>query len=518
MRLTALSAALLASLAGITFAKEPLPLPTNQVSVELAAPPLDGTVSIGVYDAAGKCIRVLFKNTASDAIPSALNGFLVVWDGLTADGTAVPKGSYEIRGVTVGDVTVEGEAYHFNDWINPEKPAISPTSMQFVRWLENGDLVVFQKLANGLNQLARYSLKGALQWSTSTRMTPVDLAINGGKICLASADFLQQFDLEKGGISSPNKSLANITALASNSTELFGVVGSKLARFDPNNLEPALLADLPPGTKLLATRGDLILVSDGTSVFRKSSDHFEKIPLPELETITHLAIGKDNHFWLTAKGTTLTEFDSNGQPLRTLEAGGEDAFLTFDVNTADNQIALVSTKQDRQRFRTLEWTQTPTADLSLWKTTLQKDSQPSGEFGIDPITLKPVANGKLPADKSQAMALIDNPLIPGEKASLRVTCNSIGNEIWLTTNEGLPLILIAPDLTSNRMALTRGKRPGTLRLHAAVPGAVAEFSLSGLQNMMQFTSEKITWPPGPRQTADEKNVPSTEPAPTPEAN
>ncbi len=519
MKLTAFSAALLlAGLTGLTFASEPLPLPTNQISVELAAPPLDGTVSIGVFDASNKCIRVLSKSADSESIPSALNGFLVVWDGLTSDGTVAPKGDYEIRGVTVGDVTVQGEAYHFNDWINPDKPAISPTSMQLVRLLENGEFVVFQKLANGLNQLARYSAKGELQWSTATRMTSVDLAINGIKICLASADYLQQFDLEKGAVSEPNKSLPNIVALASNSTDLLGIVGNKLVRFDPNTLEPSALADLPPGTKLLTSRGDVILVSDGANVFRKSADHFEKIPLPTLDTITRLTLGKDSHFWLTTQGASLTEFDAQGQPLRSLEPEGEDTFLTFDVNAADNQIALVSSRQDRQRFRILQWTDTPTAALSLWKTNLQKDSQPSFDFGVDLNTLKPVASGKLPSDKTLVIALIDNPLTPGEKSSLRVTCNSIGNELWLTTNEGLPLILIAPDLTSNRIALIRGKRSGSLRLYAAVPGAVAEFSLSGLQSMMQFTSEKITWPPGPRQAADEQNVPSNEPAPTPETH
>ncbi|MEO7932400.1 MAG: hypothetical protein ABIT76_04485 [Chthoniobacterales bacterium] len=521
MKLTAplaLSAALfLATLVNI-FATEPLPLPTNQVSVELAAPPLDGTVSIGVFDASNKCIRVLSKSADSDSIPSALNGFLVVWDGQTADGTTAAKGTYEIRGVTVGDVSVQGEAYHFNDWINPDKPAISPTSTQFVRVLENGDFVVFQKLANGLNQLARYSAKGELQWSTATRMQPVDLVINGLKVCLASANYLQQFDLEKGAVSEPNKSLANIAAVASNSTGLLGIVDGKLVRFDPATLEPTPLADLPTGTKLLTSRGDIVLVSDGTSVFQKTGDHFDKIPLPALDSITHLTLGRDSHFWLTTQGASLTEFDLQGQPLRSLEPEGEDTFLTFDVNAADNQIALVSSKLDRQRFRILQWTDKPTADLSLWKTNLQKDSQPSRDFGIDLNILKPVASGKLPSEKTPAIALVDNPLTPGEKASLRVTCNSIGNELWLTTADGLPLILIAPELTSNRIALVRGKRAGSLRLYAAVPGAVAEFSLSGLQNMMQFTSEKITWPPGPRQAADESNVPSNDPAPTPETN
>ena len=75
-------------------ALEPLPAPKNQISVELAPPPLEGTVSIGVFDSAGKCIRVLAKGVDQESIPSALNGFQIIWDGKNEAGGIAVNGDY----------------------------------------------------------------------------------------------------------------------------------------------------------------------------------------------------------------------------------------------------------------------------------------------------------------------------------------------------------------------------------------------------------------------------------------
>ena len=514
--LTCGAAVLLTSIAQLTFALEPLPLPRNQISVELASPPLDGTVSIGVFNATNQCVRVLFKSEDQEKIPAALNGFSIVWDGKTDSGKSAIQGQYEIRGVTVGDVRVEGEAYHFNDWIDPEKPDFSPISTQFVRWIpgkSDGSFIAFQTLANGFNQLARYDAKGQRQWSATTRFQPIDLTIANGKICLASADYLQQFDLEKGTLSEPNKSLANIRSLASNSDEIFAAVNNQLVRLDRANLEPTKIADLPPQISMLVASEKTFLASDGTNIFQLTNGTFEKLNLPPMK-IQNLARGKAGAFWVIADNT-LTEFNFSGEPQRYLEREGEDAFLTFDVTGDDSGIAIVSTRADRQRFRTLRWTETPTKELSLWKTLLQKDTQPSTDFGIDSATTKLVPKGALPPERSLSVALVENPLTPGQKASLRVRSNSIENQLWLTTDDGLPLVLIA-DSPATRMALVRGRKSGSLTFYAAVPGSVAEFSIDGLQNMMQFSSDKIQWPPGPRQAPDESNIPNNAPAPAPE--
>lgn len=513
MNFQAFSAALLvAGLAHSTFAREPLPPPTDQVSVELAPPPLDGTVSIGVFDSTGKCIRVLYKSADSDSIPSALNGFLITWDGKTDAGTSAAKGEYEIRGVTVGDVTAEGEAYHFNDWINSDEPAFSPTSTKLVKLFDNGDFLVFQSLFSEANQLALHNSEGLLQWNKVTKLPLVDLVIFGRNAYLASTNRLQKFGIAQEASDASKEIPEKLIALAPSPTGLLGVVQNKLVLFNPSTLDATPISNLPPAIKMLAARGNTTLASDGMSVFRQNGDHFEKINLPTTDPITHLAIGRESAFWITTSAATLTEFDFEGNALRSLEPEGEDIFLTFDVNATDNQIALVSSKGDRQRFRILQLTDSPDSDVSLWKTTLQKDSQPCVEFGIDPATSQLIAHGDLPKEKSFLISLVENPLTPGNKATIRLTFASLDHGLWLTANNGLPLIPIASDLSSQRMALIRGKKTDSLHFYANIGGAVAEFSIGGLSNMMQFTSEKIQWPPGPRQSADETNVPNTEPA------
>ena len=517
MRLPVLGAALfLGSLLSFTFAEETSPRPAGGVSVQLAAPPLDGTVSIGVFDAEGKCIRVLFKGAEADAIPAALNGFLVQWDGKTAEGTMATKGDYEIRGVTVGEVSIEGEAYHFNDWVDAEKPESSPDSTQLVRLLDGGGFVAAQsrteeKKTTGVGVFS-YSPEGELKWTYAAGKA-LDLLVAGTSTYVAAADSL--IKVESGKLTKQKEAL-QLTALASAQNRLLGVLNNELVSVDHSTLESTPSNPLPPGTTLLAARGTTVLVSDGASVFKQADDRFEKINLPPLGKITRMAMGKESGFWLLAAGEILTQFDFEGQPLRSLEKEGEDEFLTFDVNADDTKIALVSRKGDRERFRVLQFVDSPSAEVSLWKTLLQKDSQPSDAFGLDPTARELVPRGELPTEKVFTIPLVENPLTPEKKNTLRLTTASLSDGLWLTTNDGLPLVSIASDLSSRRMVVVRGKKPDSLRFYAGIRGSVAEFSLGGLQNMMEFTSEKIQWPPGPAQAADEVNVPSDEPAETPE--
>src|SRR6476646_12108226 len=81
-------------------------------------PPIEGVISLGVYDNKGKLVRVLKKAAAIDSFKSGLNGLYVDWDRNDAHGKKVPGNKFFARGVLVGDVKIEGIAFHLNDWIH----------------------------------------------------------------------------------------------------------------------------------------------------------------------------------------------------------------------------------------------------------------------------------------------------------------------------------------------------------------------------------------------------------------
>src|SRR5260221_3379454 len=82
-------------------------------------PPEEGVISLGVYDAGGKLVRVLKRAAEIDSFKSGLNGLFIDWDGKDSNGDPAPAGKYSARGVLVGDVNVSGQASHLNDWVDP---------------------------------------------------------------------------------------------------------------------------------------------------------------------------------------------------------------------------------------------------------------------------------------------------------------------------------------------------------------------------------------------------------------
>jgi hypothetical protein len=84
-------------------------------------PPLEGTISLGIYDAAGKLVRVLHREDTVNDFTEGHDALETNWDGTGDDGHPLPPGRYHARGYLVGDdVKVEGVDSYFNDWITDE--------------------------------------------------------------------------------------------------------------------------------------------------------------------------------------------------------------------------------------------------------------------------------------------------------------------------------------------------------------------------------------------------------------
>ena len=108
-------------LAGVCLAQEsPSPTATpapRSIRVSFAPPPLDGTISLGVYDAKGKLVRVLFREADINEFDIGSDSLSTTWDGKDDVGENVPPGKYSAHGFVVGDLKIEGVGFFFNDWI-----------------------------------------------------------------------------------------------------------------------------------------------------------------------------------------------------------------------------------------------------------------------------------------------------------------------------------------------------------------------------------------------------------------
>ena len=125
----------------LAFAQEPTPPESKGLSVRITflPPPLEGTLSVGVYDRSGKLIRVLHQEASAKDLTSTLNGLVTFWDGKDDHGIQVPAGKYRVRGLATSEGEVVGEAFHGNDWVSSED---SPRPVRFLSLALEGKSLV----------------------------------------------------------------------------------------------------------------------------------------------------------------------------------------------------------------------------------------------------------------------------------------------------------------------------------------------------------------------------------------
>jgi hypothetical protein len=85
----------------------PSPSPTRGVRISFVPPPLEGTISLGIYDRDGKLVRVLHQEAGFDEFTVEADGLETKWDGRNDDGENLPAGKYRARGYAIGRVQVE---------------------------------------------------------------------------------------------------------------------------------------------------------------------------------------------------------------------------------------------------------------------------------------------------------------------------------------------------------------------------------------------------------------------------
>src|SRR5436190_15623175 len=120
---------LLLSLAVVTRGQEsstPTPSPSKRtVRISFLPPPLDGTISLGIYDAKGKLVRTLYREADINEFNIGTDALTTTWDGKNNEGENVPAGKYSAHAFAVGDLGIKSLGFFFNDFVaNAESPRI----------------------------------------------------------------------------------------------------------------------------------------------------------------------------------------------------------------------------------------------------------------------------------------------------------------------------------------------------------------------------------------------------------
>src|SRR5438445_361365 len=90
-----------------TLEQTPSAPPTRTVRLSFVPPPLEGTISLGIYDGSGKLVRVLHQEAELNDFTIGADALVTQWDGKNDDGANLPAGKYHARGYLVAHLTVE---------------------------------------------------------------------------------------------------------------------------------------------------------------------------------------------------------------------------------------------------------------------------------------------------------------------------------------------------------------------------------------------------------------------------
>jgi len=133
----------------------------GSVRISFLPPPLDGSISLGIYDTKGKLVRILHREADLDAFEIGSDALSTAWDGKNDAGENMPLGKYHARGYVVGDLKVEGVGYFFNDWVTDED---SPHIKKIEDIAREGEqsLLLLATLAGGDRAIISTNLEGQI--------------------------------------------------------------------------------------------------------------------------------------------------------------------------------------------------------------------------------------------------------------------------------------------------------------------------------------------------------------------
>ena len=81
--------------------------PARNVRISFVPPPLEGSISLGVYNKAGKLVRILHAEANLSEFTIGADALVTQWDGKNDDAEDLPTGKYRARGYLVGPLKVQ---------------------------------------------------------------------------------------------------------------------------------------------------------------------------------------------------------------------------------------------------------------------------------------------------------------------------------------------------------------------------------------------------------------------------
>lgn len=112
----------------------PSSTPDRSIRISFVPPPLEGKISLGVYDQSGRLVRVLHQEADFDEFTVGADALTTKWDGKDDDEHDLPAGKYSAHGFLVAPMKIGAET------ANDTSSAVGSTHVKLVaNPLENNE-------------------------------------------------------------------------------------------------------------------------------------------------------------------------------------------------------------------------------------------------------------------------------------------------------------------------------------------------------------------------------------------
>lgn len=485
----------------------PPPADAKTVRIQFVPPPMSGTISLGVYDEAGKLVRTLHREAGTSEFAVGLNGLITDWDGETDAGEPAKPGVYRARGIVAGDLSIEGEAFHGNDWIADD------TSPRIRRILNlhargNGSLVLLAENADGAPALVLCNEAGEIVWNQRLpeKVDAHLFAANGEAEFLVTGDRIARLSIPSSEVATWEA--PGVTRLAADDDTLLTLEKGSLTFRNARSGERRSQEPSDGDIDALAVRGEAVVAVRSGRIVLRDKGAWRELPLDSLEKATDVSISPGGTLWVvdrTGATTELKEYALDGAFLRRLgTAPGDPTPVAASSAGEGSLLFLLEKAKGIHRVRALKLVRTrklegPGAEaVSTWQVLFSRAILESET----PEQALPHLDGFV---RTAAVEVTPraNPLTPEKTDPIEVQVGLADGISVLALTDGLPLRTVAATPGLKWAVLGKREDAKGISILQSDGTVIEEYVCGRLGNLMSFDCGTFEFPePPPTQGSE----------------
>jgi hypothetical protein len=454
---------------------------SNSNQLMFVPPPVEGVISLGAYDSKGKLVRVLKKGAEISSFKSGSDGLVIDWDRNDSQGKPVPNGKYFARGVLIGDVKIEGVAFHLNDWVDSsDDPRIrkvfsaallDPQHLGILADAPQPEIVVLENNGNRSKTL-------------SLAFNPLTIKAAGPNLLLFDKAEVMLIDPSSGAeVSRQNLSdVRDADALGDRTVVLSGDQMKYQVSARSQELKP-------PAEDLLrcaVLSSSIVVASKRANIWKLDGQEFIAIDAGETGELLDMSAGASDSVWLLLKASTailLKQIDSAGKILREIELPPDLQTVThLGASRNDDSLLLISEEGSTQRVIGVRF-QAVNQGKSIWEKWFERTLTAFKFFDLKDGKIVP-ADGK--TDSPPAFVKpANNPMENTRQVLFQLSIVADETGAWVANLDGLPLFQVCK---TKNIKQTRCISDGAngLRVYTSDGTVVEEYHLTSLENLFRF--------------------------------